>query len=87
MSECTLCILCGPVSHNQVDFEISYGALDCLLRVCRYCREDLELLGFRHNQVIRLLRVRIPVISLCEILGPVFSALNVKGFGVLEVTA
>jgi hypothetical protein len=50
------CALCGPVSHNPVDFEISYGAMDRLLQVCRFCMEDLELLGFHSNQVIRLTR-------------------------------
>ena len=50
------CALCGPVSRNPVDFEVSYGALDKLLQICRHCMEDLELLGFRSNQVIRLTR-------------------------------
>lgn len=71
------CVLCGPVSHNPVDFEISFGAMDRLLRVCRYCREDLELLGFRSNQVIRLPKIRIPVVSWLEIFGPAFSLMEV----------
>ena len=71
------CVLYSSVSHNFVDFEISYGAMDRCLQVCRHCMEDLELLGFRSNQVVRLPRVRIPVISLLEVFGPVFSLLEV----------
>jgi hypothetical protein len=78
MSECALCTLCGPISRNQVDFEISYGAMDSLLRICRYCKQDLELLGFRHNQVVRLPRVRIPAFTLLEVFGPVYSLLEAK---------
>jgi hypothetical protein len=72
------CALCGPISHNVADFEVSYGAMDRSLHVCRWCEQDLELLGFRSNQVVRLPRVRIPVVSFLEIFGPVFSLLEVK---------
>jgi hypothetical protein len=65
--------LCGPVSRNPVDFEVSYGAKDRWLQVCRYCREDLELLGLRVNQIIQLpRRDLIPRLSLIEVLGPVY---------------
>lgn len=67
------CALCGPISHNPADFAVSYGLLDQLLQVCRYCLEDLQLLGFRCNQVVRLPRVRIPAMPLTEVLGPVYS--------------
>jgi hypothetical protein len=48
------CRLCGPVSHNEADFEVGYGREDRLLRVCRYCEQDLTLFGLRLNQVVRL---------------------------------
>jgi hypothetical protein len=48
------CWLCGAVSHNEAEFEVSYGREDRLLRVCRWCREDLTLFGVRLNQVVRL---------------------------------
>lgn len=48
------CWLCGPVSHNEAEFEVTYGRVDRLLRVCRYCQEDLTLFGLRLNQVVRL---------------------------------
>lgn len=73
MPECALCTLCGPISCNQADFEVFYGSRDDLLRVCRWCEQDLELLGFRSNQVVRLPRVQIPAVSLLDLLGPVYS--------------
>lgn len=78
------CALCGPVSRNVVDFEVSYGAADQLLRVCRWCVQDLNLLGFRSNQVVRLPRVLVPRLSLIEVLGPVGS-LVVAGWKVSGV--
>ena len=48
------CWLCSPVSHNEAEFEVSYGREDRLLRVCRYCEQDLTLFGLRLNQVVRL---------------------------------
>jgi hypothetical protein len=48
------CWLCAPVSHNEAEFEVSYGREDRLLRVCRYCEQDLTLFGLRFNQVVRL---------------------------------
>ena len=48
------CVLCGPISRNPADFEVFYGPSDRLLRVCRWCKQDLELLGFHANQVVRL---------------------------------
>ncbi|HLE74947.1 MAG TPA: hypothetical protein VI864_02755 [Candidatus Bathyarchaeia archaeon] len=85
MSEGVLCILCGPISCNQADFEVFYGSRDDLLRVCRWCGQDLELLGFRSNQVIRLSRGAIPSISLLEIFGPVYSF--VSGWKVSEAAS
>lgn len=48
------CWLCAPVSHNEAEFEVTYGSMDRLLRVCRYCEQDLTLFGLRLNQVVRL---------------------------------
>jgi hypothetical protein len=48
------CWLCSPVSHNEAEFEVTYGPMDRLLRVCRYCEQDLTLFGLRLNQVVRL---------------------------------
>ena len=72
------CTLCGPISSNMADFEVFYGPNNRLLRVCRWCEQDLELLGFRSTQVIRLPRVRIPTVSLVEVFGPVYSLLEVS---------
>lgn len=72
------CVLCGPISHNQADFEVFYGPRNELLRVCRWCEQDLKLLGFRSTQVIRLPKVRIPLVSLVEVFRPVYSLLEVS---------
>ena len=73
-----LCNLCGSVTRNQAEFAIFYGSEDCLLRVCRWCEEDLRLLGFNANQIVRLQgsskhtrRIPVPLI----VLGPVYTLL------------
>jgi hypothetical protein len=89
------CVLCGPVSRNPVDFEISYGAAERYLQVCRWCMEDLELLGFRSNQVIRLrLDVGFEPVAFdwIAVLGPAASLLGHferirEHFSVREVSA
>jgi hypothetical protein len=48
------CNLCGPVSRNEADFDVSIGREDRLLRVCRWCEQDLTLFSARLNQVVRL---------------------------------
>lgn len=48
------CRLCGPISHNEADFDVSVGSQDRLLRVCRSCEQDLTLFGVRLNQVVCL---------------------------------
>jgi hypothetical protein len=73
------CVLCGSISHNPADFEVSYGAVDRFLQVCRWCMEDLELLGFRSNQVIRLTRdVEFEPVAFdwTAVLGPAASSLG-----------
>lgn len=48
------CSLCFPFTHHEAEFAVSYGREDRLLRVCRYCEQDLTLFGLRLNQVVRL---------------------------------
>jgi hypothetical protein len=48
------CNICGPVSRNEADFDVSIGREDRLLRVCRWCSQDLTLFGVRLNQVVKL---------------------------------
>jgi len=75
-----LCKLCGHVTRNEAEFAISYGLEDRLLRVCRWCQQDLTLLGFNANQVVHLetcKRVRRLPLSLV-VLGPVYTLLEVS---------
>lgn len=74
------CWLCGPVSHNEADFEVSYGVADRILRVCRWCEQDLQQLGFRANQIVRLPKPQRPrSISLAMLVfGPIYTFLEVK---------
>jgi len=51
MSKCRLCF---PVTGNEADYALTFGRDEHVLKVCRYCREDLTLLGFGANQVVRL---------------------------------
>jgi hypothetical protein len=52
------CQLCGAISLNAAEFEVSYGGNDdCLLQLCRWCKTDLELFGVRFNQIVRLRQV------------------------------
>ena len=71
------CGLCGPVSHSEAEFEASYGRENRLLRVCRWCEQDLTLFGVRLNQVVRLEASKhVHRISLSlVVLGPVYSLL------------
>ena len=48
------CMLCFPFTHNEADFAVTFGKDDKTLKVCRYCQQDLTLLGFNANQIIRL---------------------------------
>ena len=48
------CELCYPFTHNKAEYLITFGKEDRQLRVCRWCLEDLTLLGFNANQIIRL---------------------------------
>lgn len=48
------CWLCWCITRNEAEYAVSYGREDRLLRVCRYCEQDLTLFGLRLNQVVRL---------------------------------
>jgi hypothetical protein len=48
------CSLCFPVTSHEAEYAVSYGREDRLLRVCRWCEQDLTLFGLRLNQVVRL---------------------------------
>ena len=48
------CEICGPQSHHEAEFSISLGSDDRELKVCRWCSQDLRVLGVRVNQLVRL---------------------------------
>jgi len=48
------CWLCWCITRNEAEYAVSYGSEDRLLRVCRYCEQDLTLFGLRLNQIVRL---------------------------------
>jgi len=65
------CMLCFPVTGHEADFALVFGRNNSILRVCRYCLEDLTLFRFRARAVIRLetsklLRTYPPVHNLLE---------------------
>lgn len=69
------CKLCSYVTRNEADFAVSYGPSDRILRVCRWCEQDLVLLAFKANQIVRLMKpkhVRSIPFGLV-VLGPVYS--------------
>ena len=69
------CMLCWPVTHNQADYTVTFGNQERVLQVCRWCEQDLALLGFRANQIVHLeasRHVRSIPLSLL-VLGPVYS--------------
>jgi len=51
------CALCGSQTGNPVKFEVTFGPEgDRLMHVCRYCLQDLTLLSFAFNQVLKVAR-------------------------------
>jgi hypothetical protein len=72
------CNICGPVSRNEADFEVSISREDRLLRVCRWCEQDLTLFGVKLNRVVKLPRAMAHVNVLAAVLGPVYSLLEAK---------
>jgi len=72
------CRLCGPISYNEAEFAVSFGPEDCLLRVCKWCEQDLILFGVKLNQNVRLeasRHVRRIAFRLV-VLGPVYTLLE-----------
>jgi len=70
-------MLCFSVTGNDADFVLVFGTDNRVLRVCRYCFEDLMLFGFRANKVVCLetsssLRAHLPLRHLV-VLGPVYT--------------
>lgn len=65
------CSVCGSITHNLADFNISFGRKDHSIQVCKWCEQDLTLLGFGANQVVRLHHGQKKP-NLKHILGPVF---------------
>jgi len=79
MSKCGLCF---SATGHAADYTLTFGKDDRILNVCRYCHEDLTLLGFRANQVVRLeaakpFRWCLPLRHLV-VLGPVYTLLEAK---------
>ena len=72
------CNLCWCITQNEADFEISFGSNDRLLRVCKWCEQDLILFGVKLNQIVRLeasRHVRRIAFRLV-VLGPVYTLLE-----------
>jgi len=48
------CKLCYLFTHNKADYRIIFGNEERQLLICKWCLEDLTLLGFNANQIIGL---------------------------------
>jgi hypothetical protein len=74
------CMLCFPFTHNRAEYAISFGTDDRILRVCKWCLEDLKLLGFNAKQIVNLETSRLikPKIARFWFLGPVQNLLEAK---------
>jgi hypothetical protein len=48
------CKLCYPFTHNKADYAVIFGNEERQLFVCKWCLEDLTLLGFNAHQIIGL---------------------------------
>lgn len=70
------CGVCGFISGNEADFSVSYGRDDEELKVCRWCSQDLTLLGINFNQQVRLPKPQRPHRRL--ILGPICTLMEAK---------
>ena len=76
MSKCGLCF---SVTGHEADYALTFGKDERVLKVCRYCHEDLTLLGFRASQVVCLeaakpFRGRLPLRHFV-VFGPVYTLL------------
>ena len=67
------CMLCFLFTHNLAEYAVSFGKDDRILRVCKWCLEDLRLLGFNANQIVGLETSRFvkPKVARFWFLGPV----------------
>lgn len=74
------CWLCWCITRNEAEYAVSYGREDRLLRVCRWCEEDLTLFGVKLNQIVRLEpskpRRHFPLSMI--VLGPVYTVLEAR---------
>jgi len=52
------CKLCYPFTYNKADYVVTFGNEERELCVCKWCLQDLILLGFKANQVTRLTRAK-----------------------------
>lgn len=70
------CGLCGSQTGNAVRFEVTFGSEDdWILRVCRWCLQDLQMLGFTLNQILPFRTQRAHnVARLPAVLGACFEA-------------
>lgn len=71
-----MCSLCGYITHNEAEYMLTYGNHDAMkLNVCKWCLQDLSLLGFKINQTVRLEpskpALRVPLSHV--VLGPVYT--------------
>jgi len=58
------CGLCGPETGNIVRFEVTFGSEDDLiLHVCRWCLQDLKMLGFTLNQILPFRNQRANIVA------------------------
>jgi len=71
------CMLCYPFTHNEADFLVIFGKNERQLHVCKWCLQDLCLLGFNANQIICLPKQLHMKVCLW-FLGPVRSLLEAK---------
>lgn len=73
----THCVLCYPFTHNEAEFLVIFGNENHQLHVCKWCLEDLTLLGFNANQIICLPK-QFGLKVCLWFLGPVRSLLEAK---------
>jgi hypothetical protein len=52
------CKLCYAFTHNRADYVVTFGNEERELCVCKWCLQDLMLLGFKANKVMRLTRAK-----------------------------
>jgi len=72
------CMLCYPFTGNMADFAVTFDVDSKELRVCRFCLEDLMLLGFNVTQTVRLAKPLKSRVARFWFLGPVRNLLEVS---------